>query len=104
MEITDHKDDLPPDESENVFHTRYSSDEPPSETVVRALAAIDGVQPGELALLYDSIDPEALDALFGTPILGQEEGNLEVEFSVSGYRVIVRSDGDITILVDTKEK
>lgn len=85
------------------MHTRYSSDEPPSETIVRALAAINGVEPEELQLLYESIDPEALDTLFGTPVVGQEEENLVIEFVVSGHRVIVKSDGNITILVSTEE-
>ncbi|GAA0259084.1 HalOD1 output domain-containing protein [Haladaptatus pallidirubidus] len=101
--MTDRGDDSPPDDSENAFHTRYSSDEPPSKAVVQALAAVEGVAPAELKLLYESIDPEALDTLFDTAVIGQEEGNLVIKFSASGHRVIIRSDESITIPVDIEE-
>ncbi|MFH5802126.1 HalOD1 output domain-containing protein [Haladaptatus sp. CMAA 1911] len=103
-EMTDDEDESLPDGFEDVFHTRFSRDEPPSEAIVRALAVAEGVVPTELALLYESIDPEALDALFGTPIIGQEDGGMTVEFSVSGHRVIIRGDGSITILVKTEKE
>ncbi|MHC3437487.1 HalOD1 output domain-containing protein [Natrialbaceae archaeon A-gly3] len=44
-----------------MVQTRYSSGESASEAVVRALAVAEGVEPTELDLLYDFIDPEVLD-------------------------------------------
>ncbi|KZN23936.1 hypothetical protein A4G99_12265 [Haladaptatus sp. R4] len=102
--MTDDEDDSLPEGFEDVFHTRFSSDEPPSEAIVRALSVAEGVVPTELTLLYESIDPEALDALFGTPIIGEKDGGVIVKFSVSGHRVIIRSNGSITILVKTDEE
>jgi hypothetical protein len=61
------------------------------------------ITPAELAVLYESIDPEALDALFGTPTIGQEDGGVTIEFSVSGHHMSVRNNGSITILVGTDE-
>ncbi|GKZ15251.1 HalOD1 output domain-containing protein [Haladaptatus sp. T7] len=102
--MTDHDDDSLPDGFSDVLHTRFSSDNPPSEAIGRALAVVEGVVPTELSLLSESVDPEALDALFGTPIIGQENRGVTVEFSVSDHHVIIRSDGSITILVGTDEE
>ena len=86
--------------SEPVIQTQFDSDERASEAVIRALEAIKGVEPTELESLYESLDPEALDALLGDPALnGTLNGSstIAVNFVSSGYRVIVSSDGQITI-------
>ena len=70
-----------------------------SERVVDELAAAQNVAPVEMDwTLNDSVDPDALDALFaprhdGTP----RTGDGSVEFSSNGYRVVVRTDGDICL-------
>jgi ADP-ribose pyrophosphatase YjhB (NUDIX family) len=98
--MSDEQDENP--DSEPVVQTRYSSGESASEAVIRALAAATGVEPTELDLLYESIDPEALDALLGDPVLGEESLTV-VEFVASGHRVVVSSDGQITILDESDE-
>ena len=82
--------------SEPVIQTQFDSDERASEAVIRTIAAIKGVEPTELESLYESLDPEALDALLGDPA---RDGNstIAVNFVASGYRVSVSSDGQITI-------
>lgn len=82
--------------SEPVIQTQFDSDEHASGAVIRTLAALKGVEPTELGSLYESLDPEALDALLGDPT---HNGNspIVVNFVASGYRVTVSSDGQITI-------
>ncbi|WP_433634304.1 HalOD1 output domain-containing protein [Halomicrococcus sp. NG-SE-24] len=100
----DREADSLPEISDDALHTRFSCDEPPSEAVVRALAAVKGVKLTELDVLYETIDPEALDNLMGDPVVDSDTRNLVVEFTVSPYRVTVRDNGSITLLVETDEE
>lgn len=58
------------------------------DRILRAVAARDGVDPIELPPSYDSIDPEALEAV----IDARDSGHVSVEFAYSGYEVTVTSD------------
>ena len=64
---------------------------PASVAVVEAVAAREGVDPKDLpSPLYESVNPDALDALFrGSP--GQ------VTFEYLGYRVVVGSSGEVDL-------
>jgi hypothetical protein len=86
-----HDDDGPTDH----VQTRFGSDQSPSESVVRALAALDGVEPASLDPLYQYVDPDALDALFEKE--GTDHVDLVVSFSVDEYQVTVREDGTTTV-------
>lgn len=90
-------DDETPADARTIARTRYSDDESPSEAVVRTLAALEGVESSDLDPLYESIEPEALDALLDRPV---PEGSAPptVQFVASGYRVVVSGDGRITVL------
>lgn len=69
-------------------------DESVSEAVVRAVADAEGVPPTEVTPpLYESVNPEALDDLFGSRPGGH------VAFPYCGYEVVVRNAGDTTVLV-----
>ena len=75
-----------------------SSDEdvPTYVEVVEAVAAEKGVDP--LALeppLYDVLDPEALDALYGSPV--DSGATLRVRFSYAGCTVVVDAEGRIDV-------
>lgn len=85
------------DGDEPVVQTRYSCNEKASEAVIRALAVAEGVSPTELDLLYESIDPEALDSLLGDPVVSDEPPT-RIEFGVSDYIVVASSNGRITVL------
>ena len=63
----------------------------------RTLAVVEDVEPTELDLLYESIDPEALDAIFDTPVIDNKPPT-RIEFGVSDYLVVVNSNGQITLL------
>lgn len=86
----------PSESSERTFHTRYTGDEPTSVAVIRALASVEGVAPSSLDPLYHSVDPDALDRIFDTPVVFEDE-DVTAQFTASGYRVTIRTDGTITI-------
>ena len=66
-------------------------DETLSESIVRALAAVENVEPHELGLrLYDSLDPEALDRLYETT--AERPERLRLAFTVAEYEVAVTDD------------
>lgn len=58
-----------------------------SETVIRAVADVSGVDPLEMdERLFDTVDPCALDAFFAS---GQIDSERRVSFTFAGYRVVV---------------
>lgn len=68
----------------------------PTETVVREVASLEGVDPIELDPLFDVLDPEALDTLV------REDGDrsrapLRIEFVYHGYDVVVTSAGTVDV-------
>lgn len=65
---------------------------PVSQDLVHAVAAYRGVDPTELAPLYTSIDPDALNALFSPP-----RSPVELTFRYEGLAVTVSGDGIIQI-------
>lgn len=81
--------------------TQYAYHDPerpakPSTTVVHALAEAMGRDVTDVGFsLYDSIAPEALDALFVSTSDADPPGH--VAFGVPGYGVTVYSDGHIVI-------
>lgn len=69
-----------------------------SERLVSELADRKDTTPVDLSPpLYDTIDLEALDALFAAPSDGNRDGVDRVEFDYDGYRVRVAGDGDVTV-------
>jgi hypothetical protein len=72
-----------------------------SSRVVVAVAEATGTDPAELPPLYEVIDPDALDAVFGAGVDGtggdrQWEDDRELRFSYAGREVSVRSD-EVTV-------
>ena len=70
-------------------------DATPSESVIRRTANYKGVDPLELTPLYESIDPDALDALVGRN--AANGSGVEVEFTYNGYNVTVTGNGIVHI-------
>lgn len=95
--MTGSVDDSPEGSYRNVFRTRFVASERPSLVIVRALAAIEGVEPSELEALYEYVDPEALDEFLAIGTPGSGDRLTAVEFSVSNYRILAEGDGQITI-------
>ena len=68
--------------------------------VIAAVAEREGVDPTDIEpptyeALYDVVNPEALDALFAPREDGTPRGTGRVEFTFSGYRIVVSSDGEV---------
>lgn len=61
--------------------------------IVVTVAGAEGVDPLELAPLYDAVDSDALAAL-------RRSGGTErpVEFTYSGYRIVARANGDVDVI------
>jgi hypothetical protein len=71
-----------------------------SNTVVEAIAEVADVDPTRTVIpLADSIDPDALDALFTS-----SAGDAQLSFSVCGLEVIVWSDGKIRIVDEPRSE
>lgn len=71
----------------------------PSTAVVGAVSAVVGADPTELAPLYATVDPDALDALVGGR---HPSGHVSVSFTLAGHdvtlsagRVVVRPTGPV---------
>ena len=78
------------------FECVLDVDESPSHGVVRAISAVKGVEPTEVNPLYDSIDPNALNAMFGdTAEAG--ESDIHVSFRVDDLKIEVSGDRRVTV-------
>lgn len=69
----------------------------PTQKVIKRVAEAEGVSPEELTPpLFEVIDPDALDQLFGnTATAGRMEG--QVIFTYSGYEITVSGDGYVSV-------
>lgn len=66
-----------------------------SETIIDAVATAHDVDPTDCDLeLYETVDLEALDALFDRRA---PDGHWQFEFSIEGYLVVVTGDGHVTV-------
>lgn len=88
-----------------VYRTVHDWDgrEPLSDTVLRAISEAAGLDPVDLSdPLIESIDPDALDALFrprhdGSP----RRADGRVAFATNGYEVVVHGDGRVIVYEPT---
>lgn len=68
-----------------------------SERVVSAVADARGVDPLQLAPLYEVVDPDALDSLFQGASTETDRVVGRAVFSMAGCEVVVHSSGDIDV-------
>ncbi|WP_233265006.1 HalOD1 output domain-containing protein [Halomarina oriensis] len=66
-------------------------DEAASTAVVDAVASAEGVPPRRLEPLYDTIDPDALDALV------TDDASVDVRFEYEWYTVRVHGEGRLEL-------
>jgi len=78
------------------FECVFDVDESPSHGVVRAISAVKGVEPTDVDPLYDSIDPNALNAIFGGTT-GARESDIRVSFRVDDLEIEVSEDRRVTV-------
>lgn len=68
-----------------------STTKPASEQVVETVATSRNTEPTDLPLLYEILDPEALDTIVRTMTDGK------ICFEYAGHAVTVQSDGTVNI-------
>lgn len=73
----------------------------PSRAVVEVVAIAANAEPTTLGPLYDSVDPDALDALVRPGGSGSEGGAVTVEFELAGRDVRVHSAGVVVVFPAT---
>jgi hypothetical protein len=98
MSSTPRRDRLPLRDDTETFSTTYSrGDDPPSEAVVRTVAAVVGRRPDRLyTRLFDVVDPDALDRLFSGTHSEPSEGT-QASFVLADCLVTVHTGGRITV-------
>ena len=79
-------------ESECVFDIGQT----PSHGVIRAVAAVKGVEPTALDPLYDFIDPDALDEMFDDTTKARKS-DICVSFRIEDSKIEVNRDEQITV-------
>ncbi len=69
-----------------------------SIAVIEAVAEFEGISPTDVRpVLYELVDPDALDALFGPTRCGTPRAEGHVAFDYSEHDVTVYSDGRVEI-------
>lgn len=88
-----------------IVETRFSATDNASRSIVdaltTALAEVRGVDVTELDPLYDTVDLEALSALFEGPARVQDSG-ATFRFPYRQWVVIVRGDGRIQVCEESR--
>ncbi|WP_266076873.1 HalOD1 output domain-containing protein [Haladaptatus caseinilyticus] len=76
-----------------------SIDDRPSIRVINAIAEHEGTTPTEIRpVLYDIIEPDALDSLFAETQHGESRADGHVTFQYGSSEVTVYSDGRVEIV------
>ncbi|MFB6192015.1 MAG: HalOD1 output domain-containing protein [Haloarculaceae archaeon] len=85
------------DEQLDVYRTQHDRADatPLSATVVETVASISGTDADELDPLYEAVDPDALEDLFDPVGTAPAVGG--VWFHYAGFRVTIRTEGEIEI-------
>jgi hypothetical protein len=71
----------------------WTDNESVSTAVIEAVARVSDEHATDLAPLYESVDPDALDTLFSEPI-DDSQGVRSVEFRYESHQVAVEASGD----------
>lgn len=64
-----------------------------SERVIDAVSEATGTDPLELEPLYNVVDPDALNAIFG----GSVSTDTELRFTMADCEVVVRGEGNVAV-------
>jgi hypothetical protein len=91
-------DDDPVSEDDGVIRAEFDwSSRAPSRAVVETVAIAENAEPTAIEPLYDSVDPDALDALVRSNGRNPKNGDVTVTFTLDGCKVQVRSDGVVIV-------
>lgn len=78
---------------------RATPDSQPSTAIVRAVAEAEDVSALDLPPLYETVDPESLDAMFES--LSSSSASVSIEYA--GYDVFVTTTPDGSFSVDIRD-
>lgn len=70
-----------------------------SERIVTEVAARDGIDPVELPPLFDSVDPDALEALFASTATGAERRG-KIWFPYADYDITIEYGDDPVVTIE----
>jgi len=84
-------------DAETVLTREVGGDERVSEAVVAAVTAASNVDPREMAPLAESVDPDALDALFDDRYDGTPRSGGSTRFVFFGYEVVVTDASTVSV-------
>lgn len=79
------------------FQHDWNGDNTLTETILNAVATMEGNSPTELEPLTDRVDPDALNELFSTRFGGGQRLQGNVRFPFHGYAVTIYADGEIIV-------
>lgn len=82
---------------------RAKEEESMSEKVVSAVAAEREAAPTDLEPLFEAIDPDALDGLYGRTELDRARSPDRLAFTYGGCEVTVEGDGTVTADRSTRD-
>lgn len=69
-------------------------------TILRSVAAIEGVRPEDLRTQFHAVvDPDALDRIFRPSERHEQGGDRRVVFSLEGYEVAVQDGDPVTVVI-----
>lgn len=71
----------------------WTHTEGPSASIIEAFAEVDEAHPWELEPLYTAVDPEALDSLFSPTQNTYDRIDGSVQFTYTGYVVVMHANG-----------
>lgn len=98
MTQTDPADGDPACEDEGRIRAEFDwSSRAPSGAIIETVAIAANAEPTEIEPLYDSVDPDALDALVRLNGRDPKNGDVTVAFTFAGHEVRVRSDGVVIV-------
>ena len=84
------------DEGSGLYRAHYDQNEyTPSHAVITVLAEVMRTDPTESLPLYDSVDPDALDAV--VRVRDPYDGDVEVTFTHEGHTITVHSYGVVAV-------
>ncbi|WP_410767275.1 HalOD1 output domain-containing protein [Haloferax sp. DFSO60] len=88
------EDNDPGTDADGVIRAEYDwSSLPPSTAVIETVAVAANCEPTALEPLYNTVDPDALDALLGSSDFHSTDGLTTVSFEFAGHSVTVQANG-----------
>jgi hypothetical protein len=84
---------------EYVAYRIKGGDDDVSTRIIRGVETIVGTDDDKTTWLYDSIDPDALDAIFSRKHDGTPRKDGKVVFTARNCKISVRGSGEITVYV-----